>query len=86
MIHIGAYEVSLIIPDAIADAVAYMFENPDTSQLTTSQIDRQIDLTKQVLSKQLRHGYLMQNRGEEFEHFKPNPIHEELNHILKLHR
>jgi len=30
------------------------------------QIDRQIDLTKQVLSKHLRHGCRMQNLGEEF--------------------
>jgi len=70
--------------DAIADTVAYMFENPDPSQLTPSQIDRQIDLTKQVLSKHLRHGYLMQNLGEEFEQFRPGPSREELNHMLNL--
>jgi hypothetical protein len=70
--------------DAIADAVAYMFENPDPSQLTPSQIDRQIDLTKQVLSKHLRNGYLMQNLGEEFERFRPGPSREELNHMLNL--
>jgi hypothetical protein len=61
-----------------------MFENPDPSQLTPSQIDRQIDLTKQVLSKHLRNGYLMQNLGEEFERFRPGPSREELNHMLNL--
>jgi hypothetical protein len=27
----------------------------------SAQIDKEIDLTKQILSKHLRHGYLMQN-------------------------
>jgi hypothetical protein len=32
--------------NAIADAVSYMFENPNPSQLTPAQIDKEIDLTK----------------------------------------
>jgi hypothetical protein len=62
----------------------FTFENPDPSQLTPSQIDRQIDLTKQVPAKHLRHGYLMQNLGEEFEQFRPGPRCEQLNHMLNL--
>jgi hypothetical protein len=58
--------------------------HPGPSQLTPSRIDRQIDLTKQVLSKHLRHGYLMQDLGEEFEQFRPGPSREELNHLLNL--
>jgi hypothetical protein len=48
------------------------------------QIDKEIDLTKQVLSKHLRHGYLMQNLAEEFGQFRPGPSREELNHMLNL--
>ena len=59
--------------DAIADPVSYMFENPNPSQLTPAQIDKEIDLTKQVLSKHLRYGYLMQNLAEEFDSSGPAP-------------
>ncbi|MGO9340348.1 MAG: hypothetical protein ACLPY1_22860 [Terracidiphilus sp.] len=61
-----------------------MFENPNPSQLTPAQIDKEIDFTKQVLSKHLRHGYLMQNLAEEFGQFRPRPSREELNHMLNL--
>jgi hypothetical protein len=44
----------------------------------------QIDLSKQVLSKQIRHGYLMQNLAEEFEPVRPGPTRDELNHMLNL--
>jgi hypothetical protein len=33
----------------------------------------EIDLTKQVLSKHLRYGYLMQNLAEEFDSSGPAP-------------
>jgi hypothetical protein len=72
--------------DALADAVSYRLENPNPSQLTPAQIDKEIDLTKQVLSKHLRHGYLMQNLAEEFGQFRPGPSREELNHMLNLPR
>jgi hypothetical protein len=39
----------------------------------------EIDHTKQILSKHHRHGYLMQNLGEEFGQFRPGPSREELN-------
>jgi hypothetical protein len=68
--------------DAIAEAVSYMFENPNPSQLTPAQIDKEIDLTKQVLSKHLCYGYLMQNLAEEFGQFRPGPSPEALNHML----
>jgi hypothetical protein len=56
-----------------ASAVSYMFENPNPSQLTPAQIDKEIDLTQQVPSKHLRHGCLMQNLAEEFGRFSPAP-------------
>jgi hypothetical protein len=55
-----------------------MFENPNPSQLTPAQIDKEIDLTKQVPSKHLPHGYLMQNLAEEFGQFRPGPSREAL--------
>ena len=61
-----------------------MLENPNPSQLTPAQIDKEIDLSKQVLSKHLRHGYLMQNLAEEFGQFRPGPSREEPNHMLNL--
>ena len=61
-----------------------MLENPNPSQLTPAQIDKEIDLTKQVLSKHLRLGYFMQNLAEEFAQFRPGPGREEPNHMLKL--
>jgi hypothetical protein len=70
--------------DAIASAVSDMFENPNPSQLTLAQIDKEIDLTKQVLSEHLRHGYLMQNLAEEFGQFRAGPTREELNHMLNV--
>ncbi|HXO36794.1 MAG TPA: hypothetical protein VN901_31010 [Candidatus Acidoferrales bacterium] len=68
----------------MADAVSYMFENPNPSQLTPAQIDKEIALTKQALFKHLRHGYLMQNSAGEFGQFRPGPSREELNHVLNL--
>ena len=59
---------------ALADAVSYMMlENPNPSQLTPAQIDKEIDLTKQVLSKHLRLGYFMQNLAEEIDSAGPAP-------------
>jgi hypothetical protein len=50
-----------------------MLENPNPSQLTPAQIDKEIDLTKQVLSKHLRLGYFMQNLAEEIDSAGPAP-------------
>jgi len=55
---------------------------PVAIKANPAQIDKEIDLTKQVLSKHLRHGYLMQNLSEEFGQFRPGPSREELDHML----
>ena len=70
--------------DAIAAAVGYMFEDSDPSHLTPPQIEREIELTKQVQSVHLRRGFLMQNLAEEFPDFKPAPTREELEQALHM--
>jgi hypothetical protein len=70
--------------DALADALGYMFQDSDPTHLTTAQVDREVALTTQVLSRHLRHGYLMQNLAEEFPDFMPAPGRAELEQLLHL--
>jgi len=70
--------------DALAEAISYMLEDPDPSHMAPTQIDRQVELTKRVLSLHLRHGFLMQNLAEEFSDFQPAPTRNELEDALHM--
>jgi hypothetical protein len=70
--------------DALAEAIGYMLQDPDPSHMTPAQLDRQIELTKRVLSLHLRHGFLMQNLAEQFDEFQPAPTRNELQDALHM--
>jgi len=70
--------------DALAEAVGYMFQDPDPAKMTPAQVDREVELTKRVLSLHLRHGFLMQNLAEEFHDFEPAPTRNELQDALHM--
>lgn len=70
--------------DAVAEAVGYMFEDSDPAHLTPQQIDREIELTREVQSAHLRCGFLMANLAEEFADFKPAPTRDELEEALHM--
>jgi hypothetical protein len=70
--------------DALVDAVSYMSEDSDPTHLTPAQISEELELTRRVFSKHMRHAYLMQNLAEQFPEFMPAPSNEELEKLLHL--
>ena len=70
--------------DAVAEAIDYMFQNSDPAHMIATQIDREVELIKRVLSLHLRHAFLMQNLAEEFHDFEPAPTREELQDALHM--
>ena len=70
--------------DAVADAIGQMFQDSDPTHLPPAAVGDEIRLTRQVLSKHLRHGFLMQNLAEEYPDFRPGPTREEMEKLLHL--
>jgi hypothetical protein len=70
--------------DAIVDALGPMVQDPDPTHLPPAEVADEIRLTRQVLSKHLRHGFLMQNLAEEYPDFRPAPTRDELEKLLHL--
>ncbi|MGA2349464.1 MAG: hypothetical protein ABSF70_03445 [Terracidiphilus sp.] len=71
--------------DAFVEAIGYMFQDSDPTHLTQSEVNNEIALTEIVLSRHLRHGFLMQNLAEEYPEFKPAPEKDELEKLLHFH-
>jgi GTPase SAR1 family protein len=70
--------------DALIEAIGYTFQDSNPTHLTPAQIDEECALTERVLSKHLRHAFLMQNLAEQYPEFKPSPEQEELEKLLHL--
>ena len=70
--------------DALVDAISYGFHDPDPTHLSPAQLQNEIELTKNVLSRHLRVGFLLENVAEEFPDFKPAPSRVELEELLHL--
>jgi hypothetical protein len=68
--------------DAVTEAVAYMFHDPDPTHLTPAQIENQINLTRRVFSCHLRLGFLLQNLGEAYPEFQSAPTNDELEALI----
>jgi hypothetical protein len=70
--------------DVFVDAVSYMFEDSDPTHMTPVQVSEELVLTRRVLSRHVRHAFLMVNLAEQFPEFTPAPSHEELEKLLHL--
>ena len=70
--------------DAFAEAVVYSTRDPDPTHLTAADLERQIELTRRLLSRHLRFGYLLENLAEQYPEFQPAPTHGELEQLLQL--
>jgi hypothetical protein len=70
--------------DAFVQAIGYMFQDSDPTHLAPSEVNDEIVLTKLVLSRHLRHGFLMENLAALYPDFRPAPSSKELGELLHL--
>jgi hypothetical protein len=70
--------------DAFTQAIGYMFQDSDPTHLAPSEVNNEIVLTELVLSRHLRHGFLMENLAEQYPDFRPAPSSKELDQLLHL--
>jgi len=70
--------------DALIDAIGSASDDPDPTHWSPTEISDQLTRTQRILSRHLRHGFLMQNLAEQYPDFNPAPQREELARLAHL--